>query len=126
LLSRSSPIFWNPVRGDLWVENAALLSFFSFVFQRRGGTAKKPQKSNGPRTAICLGYGMTAPLKNKRGGRVWRLPTVQTQMRSGVRPDIRRFIVAKHFKIYYRVLGESRIVEVLRCWDARRGDEPTV
>jgi plasmid stabilization system protein ParE len=40
------------------------------------------------------------------------------------RPQIRRFIIKKHFKIFYRVLPESRTVEVLRCWDGRREHDP--
>ena len=40
------------------------------------------------------------------------------------RPQIRRFIVKKYFKVFYRIQMESRIVEVLRCWDGRRENEP--
>lgn len=40
------------------------------------------------------------------------------------RPGVRRFIVKNHFKVFYRVLPESRTVEVLRCWDGRRGSDP--
>jgi plasmid stabilization system protein ParE len=40
------------------------------------------------------------------------------------RPTIRRFMVQKHFKVFYRVLPEARRVEILRCWDARRGANP--
>ena len=40
------------------------------------------------------------------------------------RPGVRRFIVKKHFKVFYRVLPESRTVEVLRCWDGRRESDP--
>jgi toxin ParE1/3/4 len=40
------------------------------------------------------------------------------------RPGIRRFIVKKHFKVFYRVQHESRTVEVLRCWDGRRESDP--
>jgi toxin ParE1/3/4 len=40
------------------------------------------------------------------------------------RPGIRRYVVRRHFKIFYRVVEESRMVEVLRCWDARRGGDP--
>lgn len=42
------------------------------------------------------------------------------------RPHIRRFIVKKHFKVFYRILPESRTVEVLRCWDGRRGNDPVL
>ncbi len=42
------------------------------------------------------------------------------------RPGIRRFIVKKHFKVFYRVQHESRTVEILRCWDGRRKSDPTM
>lgn len=42
------------------------------------------------------------------------------------RPGVRRFIVKKHFKVFYRVHPESRIVEVLRCWDGRRDSDPAM
>lgn len=42
------------------------------------------------------------------------------------RPGIRRFIVKKHFKVFYRVLHGKRIVEILRCWDGRREAEPFI
>jgi plasmid stabilization system protein ParE len=40
------------------------------------------------------------------------------------RPQIRRFIVKKHFKVFYRILPAPRIVEMLRCWDGRRESDP--
>ena len=40
------------------------------------------------------------------------------------RPGIRRFIVKKYFKVFYRVQHESRTVEILRCWDGRREADP--
>jgi toxin ParE1/3/4 len=40
------------------------------------------------------------------------------------RPGVRRFIVKKYFKVFYRVQTESRTVEVLRCWDGRRECDP--
>jgi plasmid stabilization system protein ParE len=40
------------------------------------------------------------------------------------RPGVRRFIVKNYFKVFYRVLPESRTVEVLRCWDGRQGFDP--
>ena len=40
------------------------------------------------------------------------------------RPGIRRFIVKKYFKVFYRVHPEDMVVEILRCWDGRRGTEP--
>ena len=49
-----------------------------------------------------------------------RYPTVHQ------RPGIRRFVVGKHFKVFYRVLHSPRIVEVLRCWDGRRGHDPVL
>ena len=42
------------------------------------------------------------------------------------RPGIRRFIVKKHFKVFYRVQHVSKIVEILRCWDGRREAEPRI
>ena len=40
------------------------------------------------------------------------------------RPGIRRFIVKRHFKVFYRVQHDSKTVEILRCWDGRRETEP--
>jgi plasmid stabilization system protein ParE len=40
------------------------------------------------------------------------------------RPHMRRFIVKKYFKVFYRIQQQSRIVEILRCWDGRRENEP--
>jgi len=42
------------------------------------------------------------------------------------RPMLRRYVVARHFKVFYRVRSEERRVEVLRCWDGRRGSEPSM
>jgi plasmid stabilization system protein ParE len=42
------------------------------------------------------------------------------------RPGVRRFIVRKYFKVFYRVRPESQTVEVLRCWDGRRESDPIV
>ena len=42
------------------------------------------------------------------------------------RPTIRRFIVRRHFKVFYRVLLEPKVVEILRCWDGRRRADPPV
>jgi len=42
------------------------------------------------------------------------------------RPGIRRFIVKKYFKVFYRVQPESRHVEILRCWDGRRESDPAI
>lgn len=40
------------------------------------------------------------------------------------RPYIRRFIVKKYYKVFYRILPDCQVVEVLRCWDGRRGSDP--
>ena len=40
------------------------------------------------------------------------------------RPQIRRFIVKKHFKVFYRIQPAPQIVEILRCWDGRRKSDP--
>jgi plasmid stabilization system protein ParE len=42
------------------------------------------------------------------------------------RPGVRRFIVKKHFKVFYRVRHESRTVEILRLWDGRRANDPVL
>ena len=42
------------------------------------------------------------------------------------RPGIRRFIVKRYFKVFYRVRREDMTVEILRCWDGRRGNEPPI
>jgi plasmid stabilization system protein ParE len=42
------------------------------------------------------------------------------------RPGIRRCIVRKYFKVFYRVRQENKTVEILRCWDGRRGIEPPI
>jgi plasmid stabilization system protein ParE len=40
------------------------------------------------------------------------------------RPGVRRFVVKKYFKVFYRVQHAPRTVEVLRCWDGRREFDP--
>jgi plasmid stabilization system protein ParE len=40
------------------------------------------------------------------------------------RPGVRRFIVKKHYKVFYRVQSQSKTVEMLRCWDGRRESAP--
>lgn len=40
------------------------------------------------------------------------------------RTGIRRFVVQKNFKVFYRVRLDARLVEVLRCWDGRRDSDP--
>jgi toxin ParE1/3/4 len=42
------------------------------------------------------------------------------------RPQVRRFIVHKYFKIFYSIDHEARVVEILRCWDGRQRSEPTL
>ena len=42
------------------------------------------------------------------------------------RHGVRRFIAGRHFKVFYRIQSGSRTVEILRCWDGRRGTEPTL
>lgn len=40
------------------------------------------------------------------------------------RPGVRRFLVLKYYKTFYRVHSDLKIVEILRCWDGRRGTDP--
>lgn len=40
------------------------------------------------------------------------------------RPGVRRLIVKKYFKVFYRVHRKDMTVEILRCWDGRRSTEP--
>jgi len=40
------------------------------------------------------------------------------------RPGVRRFVVKKYFKVFYRIQYESRTVEILRLWDARQRRDP--
>jgi len=42
------------------------------------------------------------------------------------RPGVRRFIVKKYFKVFYRVQPELRTVEILRLWDGRRANDPVL
>ncbi|BET69366.1 hypothetical protein ASA1KI_42840 [Opitutales bacterium ASA1] len=42
------------------------------------------------------------------------------------RPSMRRFIAARHFKVFYRVHRDTKLVEILRCWDGRRASDPRV
>jgi toxin ParE1/3/4 len=42
------------------------------------------------------------------------------------RPGVRRFIVNKYYKVFYRVQTGSRTVEVLRCWDGRQEWDPSL
>lgn len=41
-------------------------------------------------------------------------------------PGVRRFIVKKYFKVFYRVQLGSQTVEILRCWDGRRESDPNL
>ena len=47
-----------------------------------------------------------------------RHPTVRQ------RPGIRRLVVHKYYKVFYRVRRGAKTVEILRFWDGRRGIEP--
>ena len=40
------------------------------------------------------------------------------------RRELRRCIVAQHYKVFYRVKASERVVEILRCWDGRRSADP--
>lgn len=40
------------------------------------------------------------------------------------RPTLRRYIVARHYKVFYRVRREAALVEILRCWDGRQDGWP--
>ncbi len=40
------------------------------------------------------------------------------------RPMLRRFVVARYYKVFYRIQPENRLVQFLRVWDGRRGCEP--
>jgi toxin ParE1/3/4 len=70
-----------------------------------------------PSAARRLGEAMIA-----RAERLNFFPERYPKLRQ--RPQIRRFIVGHHFKVFYRVLPEARIVEILRCWDGRRRAGP--
>jgi plasmid stabilization system protein ParE len=42
------------------------------------------------------------------------------------RLGVRRFIVHKYFKVFYRIHGDTKTVEILRCWDGRRESDPVL
>ena len=42
------------------------------------------------------------------------------------RPGFRRLIVAKTYKVFFRVDSRKKTVEVVRCWDGRRKSDPHV
>lgn len=42
------------------------------------------------------------------------------------RPWLRRYVVAGHYKVFYRIREDVMKVEILRCWDGKRGSEPGV
>ena len=42
------------------------------------------------------------------------------------RPEVRRFIAKKYFKVFYRVQPSLKTVEILRCWDARQESDPSL
>jgi len=35
------------------------------------------------------------------------------------RPGLRRFIIARYLKVFYRINYASKTVDILRCWDGR-------
>ena len=37
-----------------------------------------------------------------------------------------RYPRIRHFKVFSRIDRGSRVVEILRCWDARRGHNPSL
>ncbi|MEK6405901.1 MAG: type II toxin-antitoxin system RelE/ParE family toxin [Acidobacteriota bacterium] len=40
------------------------------------------------------------------------------------RPNIRRLVVGKYYRVFYRIKQGDRVVEILRLWDGRRGSNP--
>ncbi|MCX6969390.1 MAG: type II toxin-antitoxin system RelE/ParE family toxin [Verrucomicrobia bacterium] len=73
------------------------------------------------------GYNPTAALKLgeriiQDGENLTFFPERHPKVRQ--RPGIRRYVVGKYYKVFYRVHYESRTVEVLRCWDGRRESDP--
>jgi addiction module RelE/StbE family toxin len=42
------------------------------------------------------------------------------------RSGVRRLVVKKYYKVFYRVQPGSRTVEVLRCWDGRQESDPNL
>ena len=40
-------------------------------------------------------------------------------------PKVHGFVTRRHYKIFYRIDTDSKVVEVLRLWDARRGSRPS-
>src|SRR6267142_6545034 len=40
------------------------------------------------------------------------------------RTGIRRFVVLRNFKVFYRVRLDTQLVEILQCWDSRRDHDP--
>jgi plasmid stabilization system protein ParE len=49
-----------------------------------------------------------------------RYPRVRQRM------EVRRFIVKKNFKVFFRIQYQIKVVQILRCWDGRRGTDPTL
>ena len=41
------------------------------------------------------------------------------------RPALRRLVVGKYYKVFYRIRHDPKQVEILRCWDGRQGAEPS-
>jgi plasmid stabilization system protein ParE len=42
------------------------------------------------------------------------------------RAGIRRFVVRKNFKVFYRPDTQTKTVQILRCWDGRQANDPLV
>lgn len=42
------------------------------------------------------------------------------------RPGVRRFIVKKYYKVFYRVNHDLKSVDILRCWDGRQETDPNI
>ena len=42
------------------------------------------------------------------------------------RPMLRRLIVGKYYKVFYRIQHDTKLVEILRCWDGRQGTDPMI
>ncbi len=75
--------------------------------------------THNPKAAQALGEILVSTAEN-----LSFFPERHPQVRG--RPGNRRFIVKKHFKVFYRVRYESMSVEILRCWDGRREFGPEI
>ncbi len=72
-----------------------------------------------PAAAIRLGE-----MIMRRGESLSFFPERYPKLRQ--RPQVRRFIVRKYFKVFYAIDHEARAVEILRCWDGRREANPAM